>query len=484
MFIATSGPAIDWPSADGAELEPVAGEGERAGAVAVAGVLRQRRQHVDADGERALRLRAGRPALRDLLEDVGELLAEEDRDDRRRGLVGTEAMIVGRRRHDRAQQAADTCARRGSPRRRTPGTARCRAACRPDRAGCPAVALPIDQLTCLPEPLTPANGFSCSRQAMPYFSATRLQRDHDAAADDRCARLAGLEHRRDFVLAGRDFVVARLDRDAELEQLALALEHEGEHALGNRAEVVVLELLALRRLRAEERAAGREQVGPREVEVAVDQEVFLLRRRRTRTRWPASSWPNSFRMRCACLLSACIERSSGVFLSSASPVHETNAVGNAERRAVGVLEDVGGAGDVPGRVAAGFERGADAAAREARGVGLALDQRLAGELGERAALAVGREEAVVLLGREAGERDRRRARSAWRPSRSPSPSSPRRRRRRSTGRASTRCRSCASSDLKTGLGSRSFITALLKTLTPKSLSAGTSEKDSGFEMGL
>jgi hypothetical protein len=28
-----------------------------------------------------------------------------------------------------------------------------------------------DQLLCLPEPLTPANGFSCSRHASPYFGA-------------------------------------------------------------------------------------------------------------------------------------------------------------------------------------------------------------------------------------------------------------------------------------------------------------------------
>ncbi len=31
----------------------------------------------------------------------------------------------------------------------------------------------IDQLLCLPEPLMPANGFSCSRQTRPYFSAVR-----------------------------------------------------------------------------------------------------------------------------------------------------------------------------------------------------------------------------------------------------------------------------------------------------------------------
>ena len=33
---------------------------------------------------------------------------------------------------------------------------------------------PMLQLTCLPEPLTPANGFSCSRQARPCLGATRL----------------------------------------------------------------------------------------------------------------------------------------------------------------------------------------------------------------------------------------------------------------------------------------------------------------------
>src|SRR5919206_154474 len=37
--------------------------------------------------------------------------------------------------------------------------------------------------------------------------------------------------------------------------------------------------------------------------------------------------PNSFSTRTACLESASIERSSGVFLSSASPVQLTNAVG-------------------------------------------------------------------------------------------------------------------------------------------------------------
>ena len=85
-----------------------------------------------------------------------------------------------------------------------------------------------------------------------------------------------LEHRRNLVLARRDLVVARLHRHAALVQLGLHLHHVGQHALGDRAEVLVFHLLALGRPRAEERAAGVDQVGPVEEEVPVDEEVFLL----------------------------------------------------------------------------------------------------------------------------------------------------------------------------------------------------------------
>ena len=43
------------------------------------------------------------------------------------------------------------------------------------------------------------------------------------------------------------------------------------------AEVMIFEFLALGRLRAEQRATGRQQVRAGEEEMAVDQEVFLLR---------------------------------------------------------------------------------------------------------------------------------------------------------------------------------------------------------------
>src|SRR4051812_49850594 len=50
----------------------------------------------------------------------------------------------------------------------------CRFSCgvSPGSSRLSAVSVRIDQLLCLPEPLTPANGFSCRRQIRPYLRAT------------------------------------------------------------------------------------------------------------------------------------------------------------------------------------------------------------------------------------------------------------------------------------------------------------------------
>ena len=69
-----------------------------------------------------------------------------------------------------------------------------------------------------------------------------------------------LEHRRDLVLARRHFVVARLHRHADLVELGFDLRHERHHAIGDRAEVLIFELLALRRLGAEQRPAGVDEI--------------------------------------------------------------------------------------------------------------------------------------------------------------------------------------------------------------------------------
>src|SRR5208337_3919919 len=86
------------------ELEPVPGKGEGAGPVAVARVLWQGRQHVNPDVERGLRLAALGAAPLDLLEDVGELVAEEDGNDCRWRFISAKAMIVPGTGDDSAQE--------------------------------------------------------------------------------------------------------------------------------------------------------------------------------------------------------------------------------------------------------------------------------------------------------------------------------------------------------------------------------------------
>ena len=211
-----------------------------------------------------------------------------------------------------------------------------------------------------------------------------------------------LERDGDLVLRRRDLVVPGLDRHAQLVQLGLGLEHAGQDPLGDRAEVMVLHLLALGRLGAEEGPAGVDQVGPGVVEVLVDEEVFLLGPggavdpRGVGAEEPED--PDG-------LLGEGLHRAEqgGLLVQGlAGPGAEGGR--DAEGRAVGVLQDERGAGRVPGGVAAGLEGGADAAGGEARGVGLAADQLLAAELGDGRA-ALGRDqERVVLLGGQPGHR--------------------------------------------------------------------------------
>ena len=80
--------------AGSAVLELRAGKGKGGRSVAVGTVARQRRQGVDADFHR--RCASGRlqRALFNLLDNVGELIAEENGNNRRRGFSSAQSMIV------------------------------------------------------------------------------------------------------------------------------------------------------------------------------------------------------------------------------------------------------------------------------------------------------------------------------------------------------------------------------------------------------
>jgi hypothetical protein len=197
--------------------------------------------------------------------------------------------------------------------------------------------------------------------------------------------------------------VARLDRHAEARELELAVHHVGEHALGDRPEVVVVELVPLRGLGAEERPARVDQVGALEVVLLVDQEVLLLGPdgREDARRGVVAEQPQRADRRARQRVHRPQQRDLRVERLT-GPRRERRR--DAEQRAVRVLQEERRARGVPGRVAACLEGRAHAAGRERGGIRLALDQLLARELGERDAVHRGGEERVVLLGREAGER--------------------------------------------------------------------------------
>ena len=213
-------------------------------------------------------------------------------------------------------------------------------------------------------------------------------------------QVGGLERRGQFVLPRRHLVVAGLDGHAQAEQLVLHVGHVGQHALVDRAEILVVQLLSLGRLGAEQRPPGRDQIRAVQVETPVDQEVLLLRpdgREHAFAGLVAEQPQHANRLRAEGFHRP--QQRRFLVQRIARPTEEHRR--DHQRRAVGVVQDEGRARRIPRGVPAGLERRAKPAGREAAGVRLAAHQVLAAELGHNLAVAAGRDEAVVLLGRAA-----------------------------------------------------------------------------------
>ena len=209
---------------------------------------------------------------------------------------------------------------------------------------------------------------------------------------------ARLEDGRELVLAGGNLVVLGLGGHRELPQLVVELLHELVDGGTDGAEVVLLELLALDRLAAKEGAAAHDEVGARGVVLLLDEEVLLL---------GAHGGGHGFDVLAKERKDALglLVKGDGGAQQRRLLVERLAGVGDERRGdAQHLVLDEGGGGGVPGGVAAGLERGAQAAGRETRGIGLALDEGLAGEGLQRAAVSGGLHEGVVLLGRDARER--------------------------------------------------------------------------------
>ena len=83
--------------------------------------------------------------------------------------------------------------------------------------------------------------------------------------------------RRHLELPRSDLIVTCRHRNTQLVEFELHLIHELEDPRGDRAEVMVVHLLTLRRLRAKQRPASRHQIRSTIEELLVYKEVLLLR---------------------------------------------------------------------------------------------------------------------------------------------------------------------------------------------------------------
>ncbi len=86
-----------------------------------------------------------------------------------------------------------------------------------------------------------------------------------------------LVNRRQLVLSRSHLIVLCLRGYAQLPQLHVHVMHEGGDPRPERPEIMIVQLLALRRHRAEQRPSREDQIHPFQVVGAVDDEILLLR---------------------------------------------------------------------------------------------------------------------------------------------------------------------------------------------------------------
>ena len=202
---------------------------------------------------------------------------------------------------------------------------------------------------------------------------------------------------RDLMLGGSHLVVLRLCQHAQLPQLLVQLPHEGRHAGLDGTVVVVVQLLPLGGAGTEQRAPAELQILPKLVHLLVDQEILLLgtdlRNDVLRLRVAEQAQDAD-----ALLVKHVHGAQQGRFLVQRLPAVRAEDGGDIQ---CFVLYEGVGRG-IPRGVATRLECGAEPAGGEGRGVRLALAQLLGTQLHDHAVLTGAGDEAVVLLGGEAG----------------------------------------------------------------------------------
>ena len=325
-----------------------------------------------------------------MVEELGELLAEEGGDDGGRGLVGAEAVGVGGAHDGGLEQAVVAIDAHqglddeGDEAERGLGSL---AGGVEQHAGVGGEA-PVAVFAAA---VDAGEGLLVEQDDEAVLARHLLhQRHQEHVVVD--GEVAVLEDGGKLKLVGGHLVVAGLAGDGEFEGLHLQVLHEALHAVGDGAEIVVVHLLVLGRLVAHEGAARQHQVGAGAIEVGIDEEVLLL--------------PTEIGLHLAHLRIEIVADVGGGHAEGVERAEQGGLVVEGLARigdedggdAEGVVDDEDGGGGVPGGIAAGLEGVADAAAGERTGVGLLLDEQLAREVFDHAALAVVLHKGVVLLG--------------------------------------------------------------------------------------
>ena len=377
----------------GAELEPVAGEGEGRGAVAVGIVEEQLRYLGDVEAEGLLAREVEELAVVGILEleqDVAKLLAQEAGDDGWRCLVGSQTVGVAgaddggleesvvlvdghEGLHDEGDEAEIV-----------------------ERSLARSVKLdariggqrPVAMLSAA---VDAGEGFlveEASESVLACHSLHQAHEEHIVVYGQVRLLVDGCQ----LELVGSHLVVARLAGDAQLEGLPLEVLHEHRYTLGDGAEIVVVHLLVLRAVVPHQSAACHQQVRSGCEEAFVDEEILLL---------PAEIADHFPDIAVEVAAHGCSSLINGLdgLLQGGLVVESLARVGDEDggdhQR---VVDNENGACGVPSAVATSLERAADSAAGERAGIGFLLDELLAREFLHHTAFPVVLNEAVVLLG--------------------------------------------------------------------------------------
>ena len=209
--------------------------------------------------------------------------------------------------------------------------------------------------------------------------------------------VGGAENGGQLMLGRGHLVVLGFGQDAQLPQLLVQLLHESGNTGAEGAEIVIVQLLPLGGTGAEQSAAGIEQILALIVHLAVDEKIFLLRAHGSLDIGDLGVAEQAEDAHGLPVDSLHRAEEGGLFIQRLT-AERAEGGGDAQ----GAVLDKGVGGGVPGGIAPGLEGGPQAAGGEAGGVRLADNQLLAGEFHDDMAVVGGGDEAVMLLGGDAG----------------------------------------------------------------------------------